>query len=225
MKSATLNVPTQVIQVTTKGGRNLEATWVGTQDNQITRALQQPAAPRVRRQEPAGELPAERAARLAAVHRDLPALLRLHEPDAGRRLAGHELRQVPGEAHHQGHPEDDVRRRGRRGRGDRGARGDQGVPPDPGQVPGHRRQDPQGRPALRAAGNRQDPARPRRRRRGRRAVLLDLGLGLRRDVRRRRRLPRARPVRAGQGQRAGHRVRGRDRRRRPPPRGRIRRRA
>ena len=35
-------------------------------------------------------------------------------------------------------------------------------------------------------------------RRGRRAVLLDLGLRLRRDVRRRRRQPRARPVRAGQ---------------------------
>jgi len=40
VKSAILNVPTQVIQVTTKDGRNLEATWVGNQDNQITRALQ-----------------------------------------------------------------------------------------------------------------------------------------------------------------------------------------
>ena len=34
---------------------------------------------------------------------------------------------------------------------------------EPGQVPGRRRQDPQGRPALRPARHRQDPARPRRR--------------------------------------------------------------
>jgi cell division protease FtsH len=40
VKSAILNVPTQVIQVTTNGGKNLEATWVGNQDNQITRVLQ-----------------------------------------------------------------------------------------------------------------------------------------------------------------------------------------
>src|SRR5215472_8322595 len=41
VKSATLNVPTQVVQITTKGStpQNLEATWVGNQDNQITRAL------------------------------------------------------------------------------------------------------------------------------------------------------------------------------------------
>src|SRR6266581_3258994 len=41
VKSAILNVPTQVVQVTTKTGRDLEATWVGNQDNQITKALQQ----------------------------------------------------------------------------------------------------------------------------------------------------------------------------------------
>ncbi len=29
VKSAILNVPTQVVQVTTKSGQNLEATWVG----------------------------------------------------------------------------------------------------------------------------------------------------------------------------------------------------
>jgi cell division protease FtsH len=40
VKSAILNVPTQVIQVTTNSGKNLEATWVGNQDNQITRVLQ-----------------------------------------------------------------------------------------------------------------------------------------------------------------------------------------
>jgi cell division protease FtsH len=43
VKSATLTVPTQVIQVTTKDSRNLEATWVGNQDNQITKALQNSA--------------------------------------------------------------------------------------------------------------------------------------------------------------------------------------
>ena len=93
-----------------------------------------------------------------------------------------------GQARQQGHPEDDVRRRRRRRRGDRGTRRDQGVPRQPGEVPGHRRQDPQGRAALRPARHRQDAARPRGRRRGRRAVLLDLRLGLRRDVRRCRRL-------------------------------------
>ncbi len=45
------------------------------------------------------------------------------------------------------------------------------------QKPG--RQDPEGRAAGRPAGHRQDPARPRRRRRGGRAVLLHLGLRLR----------------------------------------------
>ena len=74
-------------------------------------------------------------------------------------------------------------------------------------------------------GHRQDPARPRGRRRGGRAVLLDLRLGLRRDVRRRRRQPRARPLRAGQAELALHHLHGRDRRRRPPPRRRPRRRS
>jgi len=39
VRSATLNVPTQLVQVTTKQGRLVQATWVGNQDNQITRAL------------------------------------------------------------------------------------------------------------------------------------------------------------------------------------------
>ena len=87
------------------------------------------------------------------------------------------------------------------------------------------RADPDRRAALRAAGHRQDAARPRRRRRGGRAVLLDLRLGLRRDVRRRRRLARPRPVRAGQAEQPLHHLHGRDRRRRPSPRRRPRRRA
>ena len=42
--------------------------------------------------------------------------------------------------------------------------GDQGVPPGAGEVPRRRRQDPQGRAALRPARYRQDAARARRRR-------------------------------------------------------------
>ena len=51
-------------------------------------------------------------------------------------------------------PEDHVRRRRRSRRGHRGTGRDQGVPGQPGQVPGHRSQDPQGRAAVRAARNR-----------------------------------------------------------------------
>ena len=86
-----------------------------------------------------------------------------------------------------------------RGRGDRGAGGGQGVPAAPVQVPGDGREDPARRPAVRTSRDGQDAARPRGRRRGRRAVLLDQRLGLRRDVRRRRRRARPRPLRAGEG--------------------------
>ena len=81
------------------------------------------------------------------------------------------------------------------------------LPGESDAVPGTGRQNPQGRAAVRAAGHRQDAARPRGRRRGRGAVLLDLGLGLRRDVRRCRCLPGARPVRTGQGERPGDHLR------------------
>ena len=147
------------------------------------------------------------------------------EPDAGRRLEGDELRQVAREAHGAGLAEDRLQGRRRRRRGGRGAAGDQGVPREPEEVPGARRAHPEGCAALRASGHRQDAARARRRRRGRRAVLLDLRLGLRRDVRRRRRLARARPVRAGEAGVAVHRLHGRDRRGRPPSRRRPRRRS
>ena len=146
------------------------------------------------------------------------------EPGAGRRLEGDELRQVAREAHGAGLAEDRLQGRGRRGRGGRGAAGDQGVPREPEEVPGARRAHPQGRAALRAARHRQDAARARGRRRGGRAVLLDLRLRLRRDVRRRRRLPRPRPLRAGEAGLAVHHLHGRDRRGRPPPRRRPRRR-
>ncbi len=77
---------------------------------------------------------------------------------------------------------------------------------------------PEGRPAHRPARNRQDAPRQRRRRRGQRAVLHDLRLRLRRDVRGRRGLSRARPLRAGQEERALHHLHRRDRRRRAAPR-------
>ena len=146
------------------------------------------------------------------------------EPDAGRRLEGDELRQEPRQADvarlAQGH----VQGRCGRGRGRGGAPGDQGVPREPEEVPGARRTDPEGRPALRPARHRQDPPRSRDRRRGGRAVLLDLRLGLRRDVRRRRRLARPRPVRAGEAGEPLHHLHRRDRCRRPASRRRSRRR-
>ena len=57
----------------------------------------------------------------------------------------------------------------------------------PGALPPARRPDPARDHALRPARHRQDDARPRRRRRGRRPVPLRVGLGVRREVRRRRR--------------------------------------
>ena len=58
----------------------------------------------------------------------------------------------------------------------------------PGEVRVARRAHPARRAAGRPSGHRQDAALPRRRRRGGRALLLDLRLRVRRDVRRRRRL-------------------------------------
>lgn len=55
---------------------------------------------------------------------------------------------------------------------------------EPHEVPGRRRQDSQGCPAVRASWYGQDAARTRRRGRGGRPVLLDLRFRLRRDVRR-----------------------------------------
>ena len=186
-----------------------------------------------------GREPARRLRREAlAVQRDRepahvhPPVHHLHrvldlpdEPGPRRRIEGHVVRQVARQADVGRLAQDHLPRRRRRRRGGRGAARDQGVPREPEEVPGARRADPQGRAALRASGHRQDAARARRRRRGRRAVLLDLRLGLRRDVRRRRRLARARPLRAGEAELALHHLHGRDRRRRPSPRRRHGRRA
>ena len=146
-------------------------------------------------------------------------------PAAVGRRQGDELRQVAREAALGELAARDVRRRrGHRG-GQGRARGDRRVPARSEEVHAARRPHPEGRAADRPAGHRQDAARARDRGRGGRAVLLDLGLGLRRDVRRRRREPRARPVRAGQEERALHHLHRRDRRGRSPPRRRPRRRS
>ncbi len=78
-----------------------------------------------------------------------------------------------------------------------------------------RRPDPARRAALGPARHRQDAAGARRRRRGERAVLLGLGVGVRRGDRRHRRLARARPLQAGQGVLAGDHLHRRARRDRP----------
>ncbi len=213
----------QEIRAELDNGKKVISHWVdGQQVAPRRRGRRSRSTPskidQVQRQGPAAE-----PARLAggddpAVHHHRGDLPVPDEPGAGRRRPGDAVRQVQGQADQQGHAEDHLRRRRRLRGGDRGARRDQGVPPGAGQVPGRRGEDPQGRAALRPARHRQDPARPRGRRRGRRAVLLDLRLGLRGDVRRCRRLPGARPVRAGQGERPGDRLHRRDRRRRPAPR-------
>ena len=128
------------------------------------------------------------------------------------------LRQVEGQAARVPAEEGHVQGRRRRRRGQGRAAGDHRVPARAPEVPEAGRAHPQGRAADGPPGNRQDAARARDRGRGERAVLLDLGLGLRRDVRGRRRQPRARPVRAGQEERALHHLHRRDRRRRPPSR-------
>ena len=77
--------------------------------------------------------------------------------------------------------------------------------------------DPQGRAALGPPGHRQDAPGPGRGRRGQRAVLLPVGVGVRRDDRRRGRQPGARPLRAGQEGGARHHLHRRARRHRAFP--------
>src|SRR5699024_8925011 len=75
--------------------------------------------------------------------------------------------------------------------------------------------DAQRRFAGRPSGHRQDHAGQSGGRRGGGALLLDVGLGVRRDVRGHGRFQSARPVQAGQRESALHRVYRRDRRHRP----------
>ena len=177
VKSALLTDKEQTIQITTKSGQKYQASWVGNEGQQLAQLLQtEAAAAGLERQRAQEQLGVEPYLQLAAVPPDHPHLLLHAEPDAGWRLPGNELWQIQGQTHYQGHSEDHFCRRGRRGRGHRGTPGDQGLPAEPGQVPGHRGQDPQGRAALRAARYRQDAARPRGGRRGRGSLLLHLRL-------------------------------------------------
>ena len=102
-----------------------------------------------------------------------------------------------------GHP---VHRRGRLRRGEDGDQRGRRLPARPRPLPPGRGARTARRADGRAARHRQDPARPRGRRRGPRPLLLRLGLGLRGDVRRPRGGPGPGPVRAGPHPRPGHRV-------------------
>ena len=147
----------------------------------------------------------------------LPVLL--HPAAAGRRRRRVQRpRTLEGEALRGDDPADDFRRR-RRDRGGGGAaRRDRRLPQEPREVPAAGRRYPARRPAVRPAWDRQDAAGARDGRRGGRAVLLALGVRVRRDGGRRRRKPRARPLRAGEGGGARDHLHRRARRRRPRPR-------
>ncbi len=162
---------------------------------------------RRRRRGPAGQPRVPAAAR----RRALPAVAPRRRPRGHRRRRPREpdgLWQVQGQVPDGAQHGDRVRRRRRRRRGQAGLYGGGRVPQEARAVHGRGRQDPQGRAAGRPARDRQDAARQGDRRRGRRALLLDLRLRVRRDVCRRRRLEGARPVQEGQGERAVHRVCG-----------------
>ncbi|WP_444679428.1 ATP-dependent metallopeptidase FtsH/Yme1/Tma family protein [Halomonas sp. E19] len=125
----------------------------------------------------------------------------LHAPDAGRcRRQGRadELRQVQGQAALPRPDQDHLRRCRRLRRGQGGGRGAGRLPARSLQVPAPGRHHPPRCADGGPAGYRQDAAGQVHRRRGQGAVLLDLRLRLRRDVRRRGCLARARHVRAGQ---------------------------
>ncbi len=153
----------QQIQVTTKGDQpqKFKAIWVGTQSQEmINRLNERVAAGTLDRW--VGSEPHARVLPLPVghpdpVHHHRRAVLLPAQLGAGRRQPGDAVRQVQGQGGQQGHPQDDLRRRGGGQRGGRGAPGDQGVPGRAGQVPGRRGQDPQGRAAVRAS---RAPARP-----------------------------------------------------------------
>ena len=124
----------------------------------------------------------------------------------------------PGEGLQHREAEDDVRRRRRLRPGEAGDRRGRRLPEEPREVQGDRRAHPEGCAARRSAGHRQDPHRPRGRRRGRRAVRVGDRLRLHGDVRRRRRGARARPLPDRPQAGAGDHLRRRDRLDRPQAR-------
>ena len=186
----------------------------GLRRRRAARAADRPEGGRQRR--------ADRRGPLAAAH--AAALVRAGDPDLrgallpaaaglrrGRRGA-ERPRPLQGQALRRQRPAGQLRGRGRHRGGRGGAGRDRRLPPQPGPLPAPGRPDPARRAALGAARDGQDAAGAGRGRRGRRAVLLALGLGVRRDHRGRRRQPGARPVRAGQGGRPGDHLHRRARR-------------
>jgi hypothetical protein len=97
----------------------------------------------------------------------------------------------------------DVQRRGGDRRGQAGADRARRVPAGPDPVHTARGADATRGAPVRPTGNRQDAPGARGGWGGRRSVLSDLGLDVRRDDRRRGRRPRARPVHEGEGGRSG----------------------
>ncbi len=137
----------------------------------------------------------------------------LHAPDARRRQGRRVfVRQEQGTDAGRGEQHRHVRRRGRLRRGQGGSRRTGRIPARPVQVPEAGRPHSARRADGRVPGHGQDAARQSHRGRGQGPVLLDLRVGLRRDVRRRGRGARARHVRAGEEERAVHRVHRRNRR-------------
>ena len=127
----------------------------------------------------------------------------------GRPQRVHDRRAQQGQGLHGEGRAGQLRRRGRRRRGQGGAARGHRLPEDAREVRPSRRQAAQGDPAGRPARHRQDAAGARGRGRGRRALLLDQRLRLRRDVRGRRRGARARSLRSGEAESALHHLRRR----------------
>ena len=206
----------ETVQARDAAGRRFQTTTPASQEDLLRRLEGHGANIQVQSAQPSAWmqiLSGGPAAAAAGRHLGL-----LHAPDAGRRARGDGLRQVQGQAADREQDQGHLRRRGRGGRSQGRAERDRRLPQGPGQVPAPGRQDPQGGAAGGPSRHRQDPARPRRRGGGGRAVLLHLRLGLRGDVRGRGRQPGARHVRTGQEERALHHLHRRDRRGGPSPR-------
>ncbi|CAA9499238.1 MAG: Cell division protein FtsH, partial [uncultured Solirubrobacteraceae bacterium] len=141
----------------------------------------------------------------------LPRTPRQRRPDGRARR----LRALAGQTGGGLRSEDHLQRRRRHRRGRGRARRDRRLPQEPRALPEARRTHPARRPALGPSRDRQDAVGARHRRRGRRAVLLGVGVRVRRGDRRHRRLARPRPLPAGQGGGPGDRLHRRARRDRP----------
>ncbi len=134
--------------------------------------------------EPCSQFPAD----LHPAHRRLRRHWPAHEPgadEADGRLHGraHAVRQEQRQGLYRQRDRHQIHRRRRGGRGQGEPDGGGGLPPQPPEVPGDRREDAQGRPAGGPSGHRQDPAGQGRGWGGGGALLLHLRLGICGDVR------------------------------------------